>query len=221
VDRIIAAVFGEEKGKSYKPIQKKARERMLRNIICGEPFDRAWVTAAVARVSNPFSYDGGDGGWDKRKWENAMRVTCAIVRKYYTEKKEEITLELDMMWDDRSYLFGRLLAIADRLEGHARYLQTGKDDTEKRATNAVRYMSAFSSKPLRTWKVIFDQLNPYIQRLDGAEWYQRLIDEIMSLFRADDINDRSLDAIYLLGYSLQRRALYIKGESTNNEEEGN
>jgi len=241
-------VYGETKEKSYKkiqkqahkekqkqvydPIQRRARERILHHIVCGEPFDFGWVSAATYRVSNPFSYQKQEGGWDKEKWENAMSVTCAIVRKYYIEKKEEFILELDTTLCDRDYLFGRLLAIADRLESHARYLQTKEDDKEKhetkkddteeddekkdeeekddekRPTNAVRYMPAFAVKPLRTWKLIFDQLNPYIQRLDGAEWYQSQIDEIMSLFGSDDFKDRALDGKYLLGYSLQRRAIY-------------
>ena len=127
-------------------------------------------------------------------------------------------MELDKTCTDRSYLFGRLLAIADRLEGHSRYLQQGDGGTDKRPTNAVRYISAFSSKPLRTWKLIFEQLNPYIQRLDGAEWYQRQIDEIMSLFDFEGLSDKPLDGKYLLGYSLQRRAMINKNDNKNEEE---
>jgi CRISPR-associated protein Csd1 len=223
---------GEGKGAGYKKIQKQARERMLHVIICGEQIDRSWVSAAVCRVSNPFSYANDDEGWDKRNWEYATNVVCAIVRKYYLQKKEEIKLELDTSCKDRSYLFGRLLALADQIESHALFLQSGNDetekqstnsvenktepssktkkgknDTEKHPTNAVRYMPAFSSRPLRTWEIIFKQLNSYIQRLNGAVWYQNQIDEIMSLFDEADINDNPLNGKYLIGYSLQRRAL--------------
>ncbi len=63
--------------------------------------------------------------------------------------------------------------------------------------------------------MIYSQLKPYIERLDGAEWYQRQIDEIMSAFAGlDEYSDDALDAKYLMGYSLQRRELYKK----NNEE---
>lgn len=126
-------------------------------------------------------------------------------------------MELDKSNTDRSYLFGRLLAIADKIESHARYLQ-GANDTEKRPTNAVRYMSAFSTKPLRTWKVVYGQLNPYIQRLNGADWYQQQIDEVMALFAPDALTDAPLDGKYLLGYSLQRLAFKKdKQEDENNE----
>ncbi|MDR2018678.1 MAG: type I-C CRISPR-associated protein Cas8c/Csd1 [Syntrophobacterales bacterium] len=230
VDRIIAAVYGEPKGTSYKKIQKQAREKLLHCIVCGEPIDRGWVSATVARVSNPFSYDKGGSGWDKSEWEDAVSVTCAVVRKYYSQKKEEFSLELEKERADRDYLFGRLLAVADRLESHARHLQhlqtkgdddidkndtdkcqtNGDDDTDKRPTNAVRYMPAFAAKPVRTWKLIFDQLNPYMQRMNGAEWYQQQIDEIMSLFDQEEFTDSTLSGKYLLGYSLQRRALRLR-----------
>ncbi|MCL2285556.1 MAG: type I-C CRISPR-associated protein Cas8c/Csd1 [Firmicutes bacterium] len=217
-NRIIAAVYGEPKGEGYKKIQKQARERLLHHIVCGQPLDRGWISSAVARVSQPFSYNKQDGGWDIGKWSSALGVTCAVVRKYY--KKEEFDLELDKTCIDRGYLYGRLLAIADRLESHARFLQEGRiGGTDKRPTNAVRYMSAFASKPLRTWKLIFDQLNPYIQRLNGAEWYQQQIDEVMSLFEANALDDRPLDGKYLLGYSLQRRA--FKNDNRNQEDENN
>lgn len=211
VDRIIAAVFGEPKGEGYKKIQKQARERMLHVIIRGEQIDRGWINAAVNRVSNPFSYNKADGGWDKSKWEKATNVTCAITKKYFIDKKEVFSLELDNGCRDRSYLYGRLLAIADRIESHARFLQTGKDNTDKRPTNAVRYMSTFAAKPFRTWSLLFGLINPSIQRLDGAEWYQQQIDEIMSKFKEGDFeSDKPLDGRYLLGYSLQRRKIYNK-----------
>jgi CRISPR-associated protein Csd1 len=248
VKEIIEVVFGESKGKrsdgeddkGYVIIQKQARERILRNIICGEPLSRSWVSAAVKRVSSPFSYGKADGGWDKPKWEYKLNVACAVVRKYYYEKKEEFQLNLDNGCTDRDYLFGRLLAIADRLESYARYLQTGGDakakkgtiksttqdtnddkDKDKRPTNAVRYMSAFAAKPLRTWLLIFNNLNPYIQRLNSAEWYQRQIDGVMSLFSADGFDDKPLGGKYLLGYSLQRKELYDKNGINKNEEEMN
>lgn len=221
-DSIITAVYGEPKGEGYKKIQKQARERILHFIVCGERIDRGWVSAAVNMVSNPFSYskvDDKSGGWDKNGWEYAVSVACAIIRKYFIDKREEITLELDKTNTDRSYLFGRLLAIADRLESHARFIQIGNDDTDKRPTNAVRYMSAFAAKPMRSWKVIYSQLNPYIQRLNGADWYQRQIDEIVSLFIQSGFNDAALDGKYLLGYSLQRRELMNKNNDNGNKEE--
>jgi CRISPR-associated protein Csd1 len=216
-DRIIAAVYGEPRGEEYKKIQKQAREKLLHCVVCGEALDRGWIAAAVARVSAPFSYSRQDGGWDKAAWDNALNTTCAMVRQHYYHQKEEFALELEKTRTDRSYLFGRLLALAEQIESHARYLQFDGEDPDKRPTNAVRYMTAFAAKPVRTWKIIVDQLNPYIQRLNGAEGYQRQIDEIMCLFAPDAFVDSPLDGQYLLGYSLQRRELYRKKGALNND----
>lgn len=216
-DRIIAVVQGEPKGEGYSKIKKQSRERILSFIINGEKFSKAWLNAAVNRISNPFSYNKADGGWDFYKWEAAINTTCAIARKYYLDNKEEFELELERTRRDRDYLYGRMLAIADRIEDHARLLQGKKSETEKRPTNAVRYMAAFATKPFRTWEIIYRQLNPYFQRLNGGEWYQKELDEIISLFEEGEYeNDKPLNGKYLMGYSLQRRAL-IKDK--NNEEE--
>lgn len=216
-DCIIAVVHGEPKGEGYSKIKRQSRERILSFIINGEKLSKAWLKAAVNRISNPFSYDKVDGGWDFYKWESSVNTTCAITRKYYFDHKEEFDLELERTQRDRNYLYGRMLAIADRIESHARYLQDKKSDTEKRPTNAVRYMSAFATKPFRTWEIIYRQLNPYIQRLNGGEGYQKELDEIMSLFEEGEYeSDKPLNGKYLMGYSLQRRALI---NSKDNEEE--
>ena len=210
-DRIIAAVYGEPKGENYNKIKKQARERILNIIMRSKALDFSWVTAALNRVSNPLSFNDVNGSWDRYKWETAISVVCALARKYYIGKKEVFPLALETTRPDRDYLFGRLLALADNLESHARYLQTQGNSTEKRPTNAVRYMQRFAVKPYSTWGLIFEQLNPYIQRLNGAEGYQRQIDDILSLFAPEDfMSDKRLTPLYLMGYSLQRRALYRK-----------
>jgi len=208
VDKIIAAVYGEPKGEGYFKIQKQARERILNLIMNGAKFDKTWLNAAVNRVSNPFSYDKPKGGWDSDSWERAINVTCAIAKKYYSDIKEEMELELNRTLKDRDYLYGRMLAIADKIESYARYLQEPRADTEKHPTNAVRYMSAFAARPFMTWTIIYHQLNPYFQRLNGGEGYQMELDEIMSLFPENEYeNNKPLNGKYLMGYSLQRRAL--------------
>ena len=217
---IIGAVYGELTGESYNLIKRQALERILHYILRKKPIDAAWLNAGLSRVSNPFSYTDREGKWEKRKWDTAVAVVCALARKYYKDKKEDFKLELELERRDRDYLYGRLLAIADKLEGHARYLQTEKDDAEKRPTNAVRYLQRFAVKPFNTWGLLYAQLNPYIQRLNGAEWYQAQIDGIMALFSEGEFeSDRPLTAKYLMGYSLQRRAMKSKKTDTDNFEE--
>jgi CRISPR-associated protein Csd1 len=229
-DKIFEVVYGILEGEGGVKIKKQVRERMLHMIVCKERMSRAWVNAAVQHVSNPLSYrekdkrkNKKDGKWDEEKWQDAISVACAISKKFYSECKEGFFMELESECTDRDYLYGRLLAIADRAESHAHYLQMKrsgtKDGTEKRPTNAVRYMPAFAAKPFRTWNVIYSQLNPYIQQLKSAEWYQKKIDDVMSLFKDGDYeDDKPLSGKYLMGYSLQRREFY---DTSNNEEVSN
>jgi CRISPR-associated protein Csd1 len=61
-------------------------------------------------------------------------------------------------------------------------------------------------------------LHAYILRLDGAEWYQKQLDEIMSLFSPGEFeSDKPLSGKYLMGYSLQRRELYKSKTNKENE----
>ena len=116
-------------------------------------------------------------------------------------------MALDKKCRKREYLFGRLLAVADRIE----YRTFDKEDG--RETNAKRYMSAFSQHPYRTWKVLEEKLEPYFMRLKAPERlvYQRLLDDICNLFEIEDFeNDTALNGLYLLGFHNQSYALKEK-----------
>ena len=126
-------------------------------------------------------------------------------------------MALDPNRKTRDYLYGRLLAIADRLEGHALY--TAK---EKRDTNAARYMQQFADRLSKKWRQIYLSLSPYMARLGGAKYYKDLIDEVMCKFDPiEDFNsDKPLSGEFLLGYHCQRAALWKKqGEKSPEQEE--
>lgn len=90
--------------------------------------------------------------------QRLLFITCAAVRKYhYDTTKEEYGMSLDKNNIDRSYLFGRLLAIAEAVE---RNTYEGKDK-ETREPNAIRLQTVFVQQPLHTWTVLEDRLIPY------------------------------------------------------------
>lgn len=126
-------------------------------------------------------------------------------------------MALDPNRKTRDYLYGRLLAIADRLEGHALY-KAG----EKRDTNAARYMQQFADRPNKTWRQIYLSLSPYMARLGGAKYYKDMMDEVMCKFDSieDFTIDRPLSGEFLLGYHCQRAILWKKkGEESSEQEE--
>lgn len=109
--------------------------------------------------------------------------------------------------DDRSYLYGRLLAVADRIEYRT------FEEEEKRETNAKRYMNAFSQRPFQIWKVIEERLSAYLPKLDLKEklYYEHLKDSIYWLFKDGDFEkNETLDGLYLLGFHNQSYALRNK-----------
>ncbi|MDQ0300598.1 CRISPR-associated protein Csd1 [Salibacterium salarium] len=189
-------------------VVKGTMERLLPCIIDGRKTPRDIVKSSFQRASNPVSME-------KWEWEKTLSIACALIKK-----EEGYPVALDHEEQDRDYLFGRLLAIADVLERRA------LGNEENRATNAIRYMSAYSKHPARTWKTIQDSLQPYQARLGAKAGYlSSLIDEVGSKLSIEDFTNRSLSERYLLGFYSQRHELYQKKEkkdsavSTNQEEE--
>ena len=115
----------------------------------------------------------------------------------------------------RDYLYGRLLAVADLLEGAAL-----RDAGENRQTTAIRLMQRFSEFPYTTWKDIELALVPYRARLGAkANYYDSRISEIMDMFDGDEFRDNSkLSGEFLLAYHCQREEHFRKKEETNKEE---
>ena len=121
-------------------------------------------------------------------------------------------MALDKNCNDRNYLYGRLLAVADRVE----YRTYDKDD--RRETNAQRYMAIFAQRPMHTWKVLEEKLQPYWVRLKPGERivYKKLIEEINDKFTVESYEkDESLSGLYLLGFHSQALDLRQKPESEN------
>lgn len=216
IERIVRAVLGmprEKNDESYEKIEKNLNEQIVHCIYDGQKLPLPIVNSAVNRASNPFAFekDKGNPGEDRFwEWHKALSTACALVKKfYYDYRKEDYKVELETSRCERDYLYGRLLAVADRIESHAMY-KKGRDTSNLGVTNALRYMSAFAQHPFRTWNFLFSQLlNPYIQQLDGAEWYLSLIGSIKAMFKPGDFeSDAALDGRYLLGYFAQRQYFY-------------
>lgn len=125
-------------------------------------------------------------------------------------------MKLDEKCTDRSYLFGRLLAVAEKVE------RSTFERGETRTTNAERYMQQFSRTPFRTWELIRRNTQVYLKQLkpNSREYYKNLYGEITKLFEEGAFEARkALDGKFLLGYDCQRAALkYQKNDGANNAE---
>ena len=124
---------------------------------------------------------------------------------------------LDRERKTRNYLYGRLLAVADCLEGYALKLSN-----ESRQTNATKLMQRFAERPCSTWKTIELALVPYKARLNRINKYDKELDDIHGLFTdvSGYASDDSLSGEFLLGFHCQRVELFKSTrENTTNKEE--
>jgi len=187
---------------------KATIERLLPCIIDAAKLPYDIVNSAVNRVSNPVSMEN----WE---WEKVLTITCALVRKYrYDKFKEECSMSLDEKQKDRSYIFGRLLAIAQQIEEYAL-----KEAGEKRDTNAERLMHQFKIHPYKTWGIITDKLKPYMSKLGSkCTNLTELMTRVNSMLPYNEFtSQKKLDDSYILGYYCQRQ-IFIEEKNKRIEE---
>ncbi len=128
-------------------------------------------------------------------------------------------MALDPNCNNRSYQFGRLLAVMEKIE---RDVLNKADD--ERETNAIRMQPVFVRRPGYAVKTIMDKLKTayYPKLKEGSRvYYDRLIGEIMDKISLSSLGEynQPLDETYLLGYYLQKNTLYTKKESEMSKEE--
>ena len=214
---IVNCAFGTQRGEKLETDERILRQQMQRLIACR--VDKAAmsadiVKALVSRASNPQAYEN-------RIWENILFTACAVIRKYRMDRfKEEWNMALEPEKSDRSYQFGRLLAVMEKVE------RDTYDSSEGREPNAIRLQSVFCQRPMATAGALEKQLErAYFPRLKPGSriWYKNLLGQIMaaiSAFPQEDWN-KPLTETYLMGYYLQRNALYTKKNDNDMEETDN
>lgn len=170
------------------------------------------VKALVNKASEPVAYKSN-------VWETILSTACAVVRKYRFDRfQEEWNMALEPKKKDRSYQFGRLIAVMEKAERDA------YDKKEEREPNAIRMYAAFRKRPIHTAGILEEQLeNAYFKQLRPGlrSWYKSLIGQIMQRISEfpQESWDRPLEDSYLMGYYLQRDALYTKNSRNTEEEE--
>ncbi|MFT8710179.1 MAG: type I-C CRISPR-associated protein Cas8c/Csd1 [Sporolactobacillus sp.] len=193
-------------------IVKSVVERLLPCIIDERHMPKDIVNQVFHRAVNP----AGSKELKQDEWEKTLRIGCALINRQICERNDGrgFSLTLNEQEKDRSYLFGRMLAVADVLEHRA--LQS----EDWRQSNAMRYMNDFSEHPRRTWQIIQKSLAPYEAKLGkGSVSLTQIIDQIAAQFEMKDFDDRKLDGLFLLGFYSQRAKLYQKKNNDTNEME--
>jgi CRISPR-associated protein Csd1 len=193
-------------------LRKATVERLLPCIVDGRPLPRDLVESAVHRTAHR-------SGMETWEFEKCLGIACGLFRGFWKERDYRMTLETDRT--TRDYLYGRLLAIAEHIEGRALYVAG-----ESRDTTAARLMQRFADRPASTWPIIERQLGPYKSRLRARRpaflhEMEKLLDDVVGSFAGDDfLKDGKLSGEFLLGYHCQRQALAqpkVTAAETNDE----
>jgi CRISPR-associated protein Csd1 len=203
--------------------------------------------ALVQKASRLLLYDDK---FTKNKESRYLRsgllsTACAVLKKYrYDVYKEEWEMSLEPEKKDRSYQFGRLLAVLEKAERDAyrarekrKPTETGDkresneeersnlpQNEEKRETNAIRMQSIFIQRPLYASHILCAKVKeayfPYLWPRK-RDYYDKLIGEIIEQLSgySDSELGKPVSETYLFGYYLQRNELNKSKKEKEMEEE--
>ncbi len=212
---IVDCAFGTQRNaflETDERIQRLHVQRLLNCKLNGGIFPMDVKESLVGRASTPQAYEDAI-------WRKIIRCACAATQKYHYDTKqggEEMAWSLDRQ--DRSFQFGRLLAVMERAEADFYY-----KTNETRQTNAIKFMSEYRQRPWTVFERINRQLHQaYLNRIEPwqAARYERLKDEICKILCSLDETElnQPLSDLYLIGYELQRNAFFEKAQTNENDE---
>jgi CRISPR-associated protein Csd1 len=195
---VVKAAFGDKvKGGRAR----KAKEGILTALLRGAPVPDAVTSAAVRRAFNRSAF--GVSPRDTAQYNELFSVACALYRGLHHTEGFCMTLERERK--TRSYLFGRLLAIAHKIETDAMYVS---GEPLKRLSSAERLLPRYQLRPMTTLQNINIKLMAYRKRLAAKNSYRlSLLNKewtaVMGLFDPGDFNDQRLTGEMLLGYATE------------------
>lgn len=174
------------------------------------------VRRLVNQASEPQKFEEGI-------WRKCLFTACAVLNKYIMETKGENVMSWELDKADRSFQFGRLLAVMERAEDDF-YYNTNKNKEKVHQTSAIKSLNVFKRSPWTTFERINAHLeNAYIPRIkpNQKNRYECLRQEIvliLSTFPEEELN-KPLDAVYLMGYDLQRNTFFTRKNNDENTQE--
>ena len=192
---IIRAACGTERNGKLECDDKLFRDSILKLLPCimkRQHLPQNLIQALYHKASNPLSYD------NQYNHRLVIEVICSMIRVKLNEKTGGVEfMAYDPNEKNRSYLYGCLLAVADKAE----FERYDKEDRKNRVTNAKRYWSRFSQRPYQTWGIIEERLQPYLNQHPYKITIEERVQEITEKFTKKEFEDNSrLEPLYLLGY---------------------
>lgn len=152
-----------------------------------------------------------------KHWYQVQQVSLAVLQKQYGR---EFTPMLDHQETDRSYLFGRLLAIYELFEAQ-RYALDGS--SQERITNAERYWNAYTGQPAKMMNHLENKIKPYeeVLKLNRSGIWHKLekerkeIIQLLTPLHANKEFTQPLDYKFIFGYYAEKHFYYTKQTKEN------
>lgn len=201
-----------------KKLRAKTVERLIPCVLEGKKIPLDLVNRMYHNLCKRSSYGV--------TWSSLVEVGCSIMKKYNMDhiKKGEVSELLDNENNDRSYLYGRLLAIYEKLEADVLNTNSKKGDGGNRSTNAERLWTVYTKTPARALMILEDKIRPYKERLQKSNpgsyiFYERLIslivDKLTETFNFEEDKNKPLNENFIFGYYVQRQDFYKKRNENN------
>ncbi|WP_164512070.1 type I-C CRISPR-associated protein Cas8c/Csd1 [Lacticaseibacillus daqingensis] len=203
-------------GQRYTAIRRRATSRLALAIINGRPVPDDIRQAIYRRISKPVGYTNVTRGQKKGAdvWTQDVLVYDSLLN--YNSRfldKEKMDMSLNEHEHDRSYVFGRLLAIADFIETRARTLQSHTSGAgTTRLTTALRFYASFIAQPSTTWnRIAAAMMTAYLPRVTAQSERERYMghwQQATEQFEDNAMkNDDPLTGNVFKGFMDQRTAL--------------
>ncbi|MBM7313958.1 type I-C CRISPR-associated protein Cas8c/Csd1 [Streptococcus suis] len=209
---IITAAYGVDRERYLELDNDSFRsdqyQQLVTALIDGRPLPSSIVKKLEANIKQRQKY--------LKHWYQVQQVSLAVLHK---QNRREFTPMLDHEETDRSYLFGRLLAIYELIEEvHNSSKNPKLDKKDVRVTNAERYWTAYSNQPATIMKVLDGKVRyciDYLKTNETGYWMKldnelKEIIQLLSPIMMDKSVNQPLDYKFIFGYYAEKKYYYTK-----------
>ena len=214
-NEIINAAYGVDRGRYLELDNDSFRsdqyQQLVTALIDGKAIPNSIVKKLEANIKHRQNYP--------KCWHSLQQVSLAVLHKQYGREFKPM---VDHENTNRSYLFGRLLAIFELMETQRYRIEGGN---QERITNAERDWNAYTSQPAKLMMNLANKIKPYEEtvKLNSRGIYNKLEKErekiislLSPLMTNKDIND-PLDYQFIFGYYSEKQYFYTKKEKNESE----
>lgn len=233
---IVHFLYGQETEKGIicanDKIKRAAIERLLPCIVEAKRFPGDMARRVCFCLMNRQSY--------KKYWQQALQMGCGLLKKYYWDHdkwNQNIPILDDkgaiVDMDKRSFAYGRLLSVYEKMEISALESKSGgaekkKENPNLRDTNAARLWSSMMHRPYQTIPIL-EERTQYCKAILSKQkpgykiYFEKILaelyTEIMEYEKAAQGHAKTANSDFILGYYYQQQQFYKKKETTEDEKQ--